>query len=92
MSKLLYVDDGKGHFATGLRSRAEDLALLDHWLESPDRQSKKKKYAPRTKNRMSKYKMLARSRKNRKNMTRKNRKNLKASRKNRKANRKSRRN
>lgn len=35
--KHLFIDEGKGHFATGLKSRAEDLALLDSWLNSPDK-------------------------------------------------------
>ena len=37
--KLLFVNEGRGHYATGLKSRAEDLALLDRWLNSPDRKS-----------------------------------------------------
>jgi hypothetical protein len=72
--KLLYVDHNKGHFTTSAQSRAEDLALLDNWVNSPDG-IREKKSAPRTKNRSTKYKMAA-TRKNRKNMTRKNRKNM----------------
>jgi len=71
--KLLYIDNGQGHFATGFKSRAEDLALLDRWLNSPDGIPDKKS-AVRRKNRSTKYKM-ALSRKNKKNMTRKNKKN-----------------
>lgn len=71
--KLLYIDKGQGHFATGFKSRAEDLALLDRWLNSPDGIPDKKS-AVRRKNRSTKYKM-ALSRKNKKNATRKNKKN-----------------
>lgn len=48
--KLLYIGSGKGHFTTTLESRAEDLALLENWLEyrgSPDGMAEKKP-APRT--------------------------------------------
>ena len=69
-NKLLYINSGKGHFTTDLESRAEDLALLDNWLDtkSPDM---------RINNITYKYNMAKRgvSRRNRKNMTRKNRKN-----------------
>lgn len=71
--KLLYIDNGQGHFATGFKSRAEDLALLNRWLNSPDGIPDKKS-AVRRKNRSTKYKM-ALSRKNKKNATRKNKKN-----------------
>lgn len=71
--KLLYIDNGQGHFATGFKSRAEDLALLDRWLNSPDGIPYKKS-AVRRKNRSTKYKM-ALSRKNKKSATRKNKKN-----------------
>jgi hypothetical protein len=37
--KHLFINEGRGHFATGLKSRAEDLALLDSWLNSPDKVS-----------------------------------------------------
>lgn len=69
--KLLYVNNGKGHFTTDLESRAEDLALLDTWLDSNPPE-------PRIKNISTKYKMAKRgvSRRNRK--TRKNRNNAPA--------------
>ena len=68
--KFLYIDNGKGHFTTNIESRAEDLALLDSWLETS---------FARKKNRRYKYNIMANgmSRKNRKNMTRKNRKDRK---------------
>ena len=68
-NKFLYVDTGKGHFTTDYESRAEDLALLDNWLE--------KSSAARIKNRSYKYNKMAKgvSRKNR--ATRKNRKDRK---------------
>ena len=74
--KLLYVEDGKGHFTTTLESRAEDLALLDAWIEnSPDRDSRRIP-AVRVKNHTTKYKMPpARKNKSRKNRANKSRKN-----------------
>ena len=77
-TKLLYVGSGKGHFTTTTQSRAEDLALLENWLETFPGVSLDKKSAPLTKNRRYKYNtMLGMSRKNRKNRTRKNRKDRK---------------
>ena len=76
-SKLLFVEDGMGHFATGLESRAADLALLEKWRNSPD-SFHEKFTAVRTKNVGYKYTRMALSRKNRKNKnnaSRKNRKN-----------------
>jgi len=83
--KLLFIDEGLGHFTTSVKSRSEDLALLDSWLDFPDpdapgQEVQLKNYAVRTKNHMTKYKMPP-SRKNR--ATRKNRKDRKDSRKNR---------
>ena len=73
-SKVLYINNGKGHFTTSVKSRAEDLALLQEMLEkSPDTRSRINS-AVRVKNRSLKYKM-APSRKNR--STRKNRKDRK---------------
>ena len=69
-AKLIYVHNGRGHFTTTFKSRAEDLALL----ESSGARIKNLKY---------KYKM-AMSRKNR-NMTRKNRDRKNRNRKNRAA-------
>lgn len=70
--KLLYIHSGQGHFTTGFESRAEDLALLDSWLQASASDMRKK-------NRSYKYNTMANgmSRKNRKNMTRKNRKDRK---------------
>ena len=81
--KLLFVHEGRGHFTTSWKSRAEDVAFLDNWIEqSPGRPSSKKP-AVRTKNHTPKYKTMAtrrnRNRASRKNRDRKNR----ASRKNR---------
>uniref|UniRef100_A0A6C0ANF8 Peptidase S9 prolyl oligopeptidase catalytic domain-containing protein n=1 Tax=viral metagenome TaxID=1070528 RepID=A0A6C0ANF8_9ZZZZ len=60
--KLVYIHSGLGHFTTSIKSRAEDMALLESaFIESP---------GARIKNLGYKYKMLM-SRKNR-NMTRKN--------------------
>jgi len=79
LEKLLHVDNGQGHFATSLQTRAEDLALLDNWIENPLIET-----SPdvRIKNDISKYRMpnngmsmRNRNRKNRKNTMRKNRKN-----------------
>jgi pimeloyl-ACP methyl ester carboxylesterase len=78
--KLVFIHDGRGHFTTTSESRAEDLALLNKWLETS---------ILRNKNRGYKYKMPM-TRKNR--STRKNRKNNVASRKNRKNNTASRKN
>ena len=78
--KLVFIHDGLGHFTTTTKSRAEDLALLNKWLETS---------ILRNKNRGYKYKMPM-TRKNR--STRKNRKNNVASRKNRKNNSASRKN
>jgi hypothetical protein len=73
-SKVLYINNGKGHFTTSVKSRAEDLALLQEMLQkSPDAKPGIIS-AVRAKNRSLKYKM-APSRKNR--STRKNRKDRK---------------
>lgn len=45
---LLYIHKGRGHFTTTAETRAEDLSLLDGWLDSQD---------PRNKNLSYKYKM-----------------------------------
>ena len=66
--KLIYVHKGRGHFTTTLKTRAEDLALLES-------------SGARIKNLGIKYKMVM-SRKNR-NMTRKNRDRKNRNRKNR---------
>jgi hypothetical protein len=68
LPKLIYVHSGRGHFTTTLKTRAEDLALLES-------------SGVRIKNLDYKYKM-AMSRKNR-NMTRKNRDRKNRNRKNR---------
>jgi hypothetical protein len=70
LTKLIYVHSGRGHFTTTLKTRAEDLALLES-------------SGARIKNLEYKYKM-AMSRKNR-NMTRKNRDRKNRNRKNRNA-------
>jgi hypothetical protein len=70
--KLVFVHNGLGHFTTTNKSRAEDLALLNKWLETSTLRNKNKGY---------KYKMPM-TRKNR--STRKNRKNNMNSLKNRK--------
>lgn len=78
--KLVFVHEGRGHFTTSWETRAEDIALLDNWIEqSPGPHIKSKKPAPRTKNHTPKYNSMAMSRRNRNRATRKNR----ASRKNR---------
>lgn len=46
-TKLLYVGSGKGHFTTTTQSRAEDLALLENWLDTFPGVSLDKKNAPR---------------------------------------------
>lgn len=86
--KLVFIHKGRGHFTTSWKTRAEDISLLDNWIEqSPGRHSNKKP-AVRTKNHTSKYNNMPMSRKNRNSATRKNRKDRKdrknrASRKNR---------
>ena len=69
--KLLFIHEGLGHFTSSSKSRGEDLALLDNWVNNS---------AMRKKNIGSKYKM-AMSRKNR--STRKNRDRKNRDRKNR---------
>jgi len=68
--KLLFIHEGLGHFTTSEKSRGEDFAILDDWLNS----------AMRKKNIGHKYKM-AMTRKNR-NRSRKNRDRKNRSRKN----------
>jgi pimeloyl-ACP methyl ester carboxylesterase len=68
LPKLIYIHNGRGHFTTTFKSRAEDLALLES-------------SGARIKNLGYKYKMAV-SRKNR-NMTRKNRDRKNRNRKNR---------
>jgi hypothetical protein len=81
--KLIFIHRGRGHFTTSWKSRAEDIALLDNWLEQSPGLPSSKKSAVRTKNRTPKYNSMAtrrnRNRASRKNRDRKNR----ASRKNR---------
>lgn len=80
--KLVFIHKGRGHFTTSWKSRAEDIALLDDWIEqSPGLGHSSKKPALRTKNHTPKYNSMAMSRRNRNRATRKNR----ASRKNRDA-------
>ncbi|NDB86962.1 MAG: hypothetical protein EB127_30380, partial [Alphaproteobacteria bacterium] len=31
-SKLVFIHEGRGHFTTTWKTRAEDIALLDNWL------------------------------------------------------------
>lgn len=81
--KLVYIHEDRGHFTTTWKSRAEDLALLDNWLEHSPGQDVLKKSATRTKNHAPKYKMaMTRNRKNRASRKNRDRKN-RASRKNR---------
>jgi len=82
LDKLLHVDSGQGHFATSLQTRAEDLALLDGWVETSLIETPLIETLPdvRIKNDTSKYRMpnngmSMRNRKNRKNTMRKNRRN-----------------
>jgi oligopeptidase B len=71
--KLVFIHKGRGHFTTSWETRAEDISLLDNWIEqSPGRVSTKKP-AVRTKNHTSKYNNMPMSRKNRNRATRKNR-------------------
>jgi protease II len=64
--KLLYVSADKGHFTTDQETRAEDLALLDNWLNEVTGNE----LTRTNKNHINKYKMMP-ARVN-KNMTRKN--------------------
>lgn len=71
--KLVFIHKERGHFTTSWETRAQDIALLDNWLEqSPGRRSSKKP-AVRTKNHTPKYNNMALSRRNRNRATRKNR-------------------
>ena len=84
-NKLIFIHEGRGHFTTNWKSRAQDIALLDDWIEqSPGRQISENP-AVRTKNHMYKYNSMALSRKNRNRKNRASRKDRKnrASRKNR---------
>jgi oligopeptidase B len=72
--KLLFIHEGLGHFTSSNKSRGEDLALLDSWLNGSGMRKKNIRY---------KYKM-AMTRKNR-NRTRKNRDRKNRNRKNRNA-------
>lgn len=81
--KLVFIHKGRGHFTTSWKTRAEDIALLENWIEqSPGRQITKNP-AVRTKNHTSKYNNMALSRKNRNRASRKNRDRKNRSRKNR---------
>jgi len=71
--KLLSITTDKGHFTTDQKTRAEDLALLDKYLDS-------------NKNLNNKYKMVGMMRKNR-NRTNKNRANKNRNRTNKNRNR-----
>jgi len=73
--KLLYIHHGLGHFTTSWKSRAEDLSLLNKWIDFPDKDP-----AVRRKNHLSKYSTMPMSRKNR--STRKNRDRKNKNRKN----------
>jgi hypothetical protein len=77
--KLVFIHKGRGHFTTSWETRAEDIALLDDWIEQPPGREVTKKSAVRTKNHTPKYNSMPMSRRNRNRATRKNR----ASRKNR---------
>jgi hypothetical protein len=80
--KLIFVHKERGHFTTSWKTRAEDIALLDNWIEHSPGQVSSKKSALRTKNHTPKYNSMPMMRKNR--ATRKNRKDRKnRSRKNR---------
>jgi hypothetical protein len=72
--KLLFIHKGRGHFTTSWETRAEDIALLDNWIEQPPGlHGTSEKSALRTKNHIPKYNSMAPSRKNRNRATRKNR-------------------
>jgi hypothetical protein len=81
-NKLVFVHTGKGHFTTSWKTRAEDIALLDNWIEYSPGQPFTKNSALRTKNHTPKYNTMAPSRRNR-NRTRKNRDRKNRDRKNR---------
>ena len=81
-SKLVFIHEGRGHFTTSWETRAEDIALLDDWLEQSPGRKTHEKPAVRTKNHTPKYNSMALSRKNRDRKNRASRKN-RSSRKNR---------
>ena len=71
LPKLLFVDKGKGHFTSSIISRAEDLALLDGWLNNLTTRYKmpatRKNRSANRKNRSASRKNRSASRKNRNN-------------------------
>jgi hypothetical protein len=73
--KLVFVHEGRGHFTTTWKTRAEDIALLDDWIEHSPGRHIREKPAVRTKNHTPKYNSMAMSRRNRNRATRKDRKN-----------------
>ena len=76
MKKLLYVSQNKGHFTTDVKSRAEDLALLDNWINNLSNKYKMANVMMknRNKNKTNKNRNKNKSNKNRnKNKTNKNR-------------------
>jgi pimeloyl-ACP methyl ester carboxylesterase len=72
LEKLLYMSENLGHFTTSVKTRAEDLALLDGWLENNLSNSYNTMYGMIKKNKNHKNK--TRKNKNHKNKSRKNRK------------------
>ena len=72
-NKLVFIHKGLGHFTTSTRSRAEDLALLNNWLDNSITRNKNitlyYKMSPTRKNRSH------RKNHSRKNHSRKNRSN-----------------
>jgi pimeloyl-ACP methyl ester carboxylesterase len=75
-NKLVFIHKGLGHFTTSTRSRAEDLALLNNWLDNSITRNKNitlyYKMSPTRKNR-SHRKNHSRKNHSRKNHSRKNR-------------------
>jgi len=75
--KLVFIHKGRGHFTTSYESRAEDLALLDNWIEDSPGLKMHKKSAVRTKNIGTKYNNMAMTRNRKNRATRKDRKDRK---------------
>jgi hypothetical protein len=72
--KLLSITTDKGHFTTDQETRAEDLALLDTYIESNKNLTKKYRMNGMTrKNRNRKNKNRSNKNRNRKNRSRRNR-------------------
>jgi len=72
--KLLYMSENLGHFTTSAKTRAEDLAALDGWLENNLSNSYNTMYGMMRKDKKNHKNKSRKDKKNHKNKSRKNRK------------------